>query len=95
MLERINKGILLDVRTEEEYQSQHAKGSHLIPLAELPDADLEWDKETPIFVHCQMGGRAEQAMVILKEKGYTSVTNLGGISDLEKLGLVLTAESSE
>lgn len=88
MLEQIKSGLLLDVRTREEYDEVHADGSQLVPLDQLSQTDLEIEKDVPIFVHCKMGGRAEQAVEMLKEKGFTSVTNLGGISDMEALGLI-------
>lgn len=88
MLEQIKSGLLLDVRTQEEYDEVHAVGSKLVPLDTLSQIDLEVDKDVQIFVHCKLGGRAEEAVEILKEKGFISVTNLGGISDLEELGLI-------
>jgi len=33
-----------------------------------------------------MGPRAEFAASVLKERGYTKVTNLGGLDDMEALG---------
>ena len=33
-----------------------------------------------------MGSRAEFAASVLKERGYTKVTNLGGLDDMEALG---------
>lgn len=88
MLEQIKKGVLLDVRTAEEYAQRHADGSRLVPLDKLATTDLGLAKDTPIFVHCEKGGRAEQAAMILREQGYATVTNVGGLADLEALGLL-------
>lgn len=92
VLDKINQGaLLLDVRTPEEYQEVHVSQSRLLPLAELAEADLG-DRNQEIFIHCAMGGRAQQAKAILESKGYQSVTNIGGIDDLEALGFDLLEE---
>ena len=40
----------------------------------------------PIYLYCKMGSRAEFAAGVLKERGYTKVTTLGGLGDMEALG---------
>lgn len=75
--------ILLDVRTQGEYEEKHIPGSTLIPLdalkkragAELPD------KDKVVFVYCRSGNRSTAASNILAELGYKKVYNLGGITD--------------
>ena len=78
------KGIvLLDVRTKEEYETGHIKGSILIPVDVLKE-EVEkklTNKETPIFVYCRSGNRSVTAANILVELGYKDVYNLGGIKD--------------
>lgn len=75
--------ILLDVRTQAEYEEKHIPGSILIPVDELEkraEAELT-DKEKVIFVYCRSGNRSNTASNILAELGYTKVYNLGGIID--------------
>lgn len=73
--------ILLDVRSTLEYAQKHIPGSQNIPLQELDSvASVVPDKNTPLFVYCLSGGRSRQAVSNLRHMGYTSVTNLGGIS---------------
>ena len=79
-------GLLIDVRSPEEYAQGHFKGAELIPDLALFEADLPEDKEIPIYLYCKMGPRAELGLAILQERGYTNVTNLGGLEDLEDLG---------
>lgn len=43
-------------------------------------------KSQKIYLYCKMGPRAEFAASVLKERGYTKVTNLGGLDDMEALG---------
>lgn len=74
--------VLVDVRTEEEYENGHLPESISIPLDSLESVyDEISDEETPIFVYCRSGSRSEQAKYMLAEMGYGNVTNIGGIQD--------------
>ena len=74
--------ILLDVRTPQEYAQGHIPGSRNIPLQELGSTGKVVNyKETPLFVYCLSGGRSRQAAAVLKQMGYTNVTDIGGIAD--------------
>ena len=74
--------ILLDVRTPEEYAEGHIPGGKNLPLQDIDKAMYIIDnKDTPLFVHCLSGGRSRQAAAVLKQMGYTNVTNIGGIAD--------------
>lgn len=75
--------ILLDVRTKEEYESGHIKGSMLIPVDNLKtEAENKLkDKDSPIFVYCRSGNRSVTAANILVNLGYKNVHNLGGINN--------------
>jgi len=83
--ERIDAGgvILLDVRTQEEYDAGHIEGSTLIPLAELKDrAESELpDKAAEILVYCRSGNRSKTASEELLQMGYVNVSDMGGIND--------------
>ena len=80
---RTTKGsVLLDVRTEDEYRSGHISGSRNIPVGKIDNAvNLLHDKSAPIFVYCQSGNRARQAVAKLRKMGYTQVENIGGIEN--------------
>jgi len=75
--------ILLDVRTEQEYQQQRIDGATLIPLNELSArAATELpDKDIAIIVYCRSGARSSSAAQMLASMGYTNVHDLGGISN--------------
>ena len=80
---RTTKGaVLLDVRTEEEYRGGHIGGSRNIPVEKISNAvNLLHDKSAPVFVYCQSGNRARQAVSKLRKMGYTQVENIGGIEN--------------
>lgn len=77
--------LLLDVRTQAEYDEKHLDGSLLIPHTEVPGRIDEvltaqgGDKHKPIVVFCRAGGRAGLAKAALLQAGFTEVTNLGSI----------------
>jgi phage shock protein E len=82
--------LLLDVRTQQEWDERHLDGASHIPVQEL-DTRLEevdeltaGDHSKPIVVYCKSGGRAGKAKDKLVAAGYTQVTNLGGIDDWKK-----------
>lgn len=75
--------IILDVRTEDEYNSGHIENSVLIPVDDLEDKaeELLVNKEQKILVYCRSGNRSKKAADLLVEMGYTNVYDLGGIKD--------------
>ncbi|MGJ8723791.1 MAG: molybdopterin-synthase adenylyltransferase MoeB [Roseibacillus sp.] len=71
-------GILLDVRTPEEYAAQSIAGSHFLPLQELPTRMSELPKDKPIVIHCKSGIRSANACMFLAENGFSDLANLAG-----------------
>ena len=70
--------LLLDVRSPGEFESGHLEGARNIPVGELEKRVAELGaKETKIVVYCHSGVRATRAAGILKDQGFTHVTNLG------------------
>lgn len=75
--------VLLDVRTQEEFDEAHIEDAVLVPydaiaanLDKLPD-----DMDTTIIVYCRSGRRSAIAANELIGMGYTQVYDLGGIQD--------------
>ncbi|NCU30438.1 rhodanese-like domain-containing protein [Candidatus Saccharibacteria bacterium] len=82
---------LLDVRTKEEYDSGHFAGATLFALQDIESGKLpDVARETKIYVYCRSGNRSSQAMDLLNKAGFTNVIDLGGLSDVQKIGGVLT-----
>lgn len=75
--------IILDVRTQEEYDAGYIPGAILIPDFEIADrAEKELpDKDQLILVYCRSGNRSKKASAKLVEMGYTNVVEFGGIND--------------
>lgn len=74
--------ILLDVRTQEEFDEGHIPGAVCLPN-ELITADMPvaFDKDAEILVYCRSGRRSAEAAEKLAAMGYTNVADFGGILD--------------
>ena len=76
--------IILDVRTEAEYQAGHIAGALLLPNEEIEKTTqpIELpDLDAVILVYCRSGNRSAQAARKLGALGYVNVYDFGGIID--------------
>ena len=75
--------IIIDARTDEEFNEGHIEGAILIPEYEIGDrAENELpDKEQLILVYCRSGRRSKIAAQALADLGYINVKEFGGIID--------------
>ena len=75
--------IILDVRTEEEYDQGHIPGATQISHEEIAEKAEEvlTDKDQLILVYCRSGRRSKLAAEALVELGYTNIKEFGGIND--------------
>ena len=75
--------IIIDARTQSEYDEGHIKGAILIPETEISKrAEKELpDKNQLILVYCRSGRRSKIAAQALVDLGYTNVKEFGGIID--------------
>ena len=75
--------IIIDARTQSEYDEGHIPGAILIPEYEIADrAEKELlDKKQLILVYCRSGRRSKIAAEELVKLGYTNVKEFGGIID--------------
>lgn len=75
--------IIVDARTEEEFNEGHIEGAILIPEFEIADrAENELkNKDQLILVYCRSGRRSKIASQALVDLGYTNVKEFGGIID--------------
>ncbi len=85
MMDGDDEIIVLDVRTQEEYDSGHIEGAILIPENEISKTaeTVLTDKDAKILVYCRSGRRSAQAAEKLVELGYTSIYDFGGINSWE------------
>lgn len=75
--------VILDVRTEEEFNEKHIPGAILIPDYEIEEKaeEILTDKDKLLLVYCRSGRRSKNASEILVRLGYTNIKEFGGIID--------------
>lgn len=85
-----NAFILLDVRTEDEFNSGHLKDASNIDFYKSDfEADIDGlDKRERYLVYCRSGNRSRQTMFLMRDLGFDEVYNLqGGILSWNDEGL--------
>ncbi|MFA6317005.1 MAG: rhodanese-like domain-containing protein [Elusimicrobiota bacterium] len=70
-------GVIVDVRSPEEFAAGSNPASRNIPLGELERRVKELDPEKPVMVCCASGTRSAMAAAMLKARGFKQVVNLG------------------
>ena len=75
--------IILDARTQAEYDEGHIPGAIVISYEEIAEKAEEMltDKDQLILVYCRSGRRSKIAAEALVELGYTNIREFGGIID--------------
>ena len=73
--------LIIDVRTQEEYDKKHIPGAVLVPIADLREGKFEKlpNKNQTLLIYCWTGRRAEDSAKLLAENGYTKVYTFGGL----------------
>ncbi len=70
--------VIIDVRTQGEYQTGHIAGAKNIPVGELSSRlkELEKYRGKPLLVHCASGSRSSKAVRILSKNNFSPVYHL-------------------
>ena len=74
-------GVLLDVRTAEEFAEAHIEGATQLDYYETDSfsAALDaMDKSVTYYIYCRSGSRSSNAQAMMFEKGFKKVYNLDG-----------------
>jgi phage shock protein E len=80
ILDTAQTGIILDVRTDQEFASGHISGAQQMNFY---DSDFKSQLETldpdvPVYIYCRSGGRSGKAASMMKAMGFRAVYNLEG-----------------
>lgn len=59
---------VVDVRTEEEFDTEHLQGAKHIPLDQIEQRWHEIDISKPVYLICQVGIRSQKAIYFLEQK---------------------------
>lgn len=80
-------GVLLDVRTKDEFESGHIKTAQNLSLQDIQSGIYPAvDKTSPVYVYCRSGNRSSQARAILEGAGFSNVIDLGALTEVQSLG---------
>jgi phage shock protein E len=76
-------GLVIDVRTEYEFEEEHYQNAINIPIDQVQVRMAEFgEKNKPVIVYCASGARSAYAAKLLRAAGYTDVVNAGGLDDM-------------
>lgn len=95
---RENGATLVDVREVSltGYKRFGVSAVVYLPYSQLGETCETLSRTEPLIVADSVGLRSHEAMVLLKERGFTNIANLaGGIVEWERDGLPLSIDSSE
>lgn len=75
--------VILDVRTQSEYEQGHIPGAVCVPNESITDSPIDSlpDPDQLILVYCRSGRRSKEAAQKLADIGYTNIVEFGGIID--------------
>lgn len=84
--------LLVDVRSEEEWNEGHVRGAIFLPVTALCDATdvstltQQLPSDSILYTYCRVGMRAKVAAFILQKQGYTVRPLEPGFDDLVEAG---------
>lgn len=74
--------ILLDVRTQAEFDGGHIPGAVCLPGEDItPDLPLPFDKDAELLIYSGSGRRSAEAAEKLADMGFANAADFGGIID--------------
>ena len=82
--------VVVDVRTQSEYEAGHIDGAVNVPITELKSrlASLQLKKDRPVVAVCRSAHRSIPAVRLFKKSGIENACQLqGGMLAWEKAGL--------
>lgn len=84
--------LLLDVREPDEWCSQHAPKSMLLPTGRVSAQQDELPRDRPIVVVCRSGGRSAAVTASLRRSGFDAVNLAGGMCAWAAAGLPVVTD---
>lgn len=82
-------GVIIDVRTKNEFNSAHLKETDYnfdVSSSDFEQKIKKLDKDKNCFLYCRTGARSGRASQIMKRKGFENVYNVGGLQSLVSAG---------
>ncbi len=79
-LQSNNFAVIIDVRSNREWDNQRIPGAIHIPLSDLKGRmdELKSYEGKQLIMQCAVGGRSSKAVEILQQAGFSNVSNMNG-----------------
>ena len=88
--------LIVDVRELSEFTTERIEGAALVPISEFRDRFTELPKDRPLLMLCHTGARSSSATMLLRQNGWTDVTNVtGGMVAWRQAGLPIRSGTPE
>jgi len=88
--------VVLDVRRESEFNTEHVVGARNFPLDFINRNMNQLNRDEPCLVHCAGGYRSVIAISILQARGFDQLINVEtGFKGIKESGLVPVTEYTE
>jgi phage shock protein E len=87
-------GIIIDVRTKDEFKSGHLKEvdhNFDVTSGEFNKKMGNLDKNKVYYLYCRTGARSGKALNIMKRNNFENVYNVGGLESLVNAGFKKTS----
>lgn len=93
--QRLDAGLLVDVREPHEFEAGHLRGAINLPLSQLRERHGELPRDRGLVVYCQVGQRGYYATRFLRQQGVDASNLSGGFTTWKALrGAGLVAEGA-
>jgi phage shock protein E len=78
--------VVIDVRTEQEFQAGHIEGALLIPHDQIAQkiGGAKINKDDHVVLYCRSGRRSGLALDTLKGMGFSNAENYGSLEQAQK-----------
>lgn len=73
------RGIIIDLRSEDEYEKGHIKGAINVPMEEIQEKGFPFSKKRTFLLYCEYGTRSMRVARLLYEQGYHVINTVGGM----------------
>ena len=93
-----NRAVVLDVRTEIQYNEEHIVGAVNMPMNDFRDsAKIELlDENSNLYLHCNGGTRSVLLSSVLKRNGFHNIRNIeGGFKAVINHGKIATNSNNK
>jgi len=73
------QGLVVDLRSPDEFTASHLPGSQQVSLTELSDWLTDQPRKKALFFVCRAGVQADDAVRLARKRGFSKAWSLGGL----------------